>query len=324
MFARRAGVTLVLAFTLGSFASAQPRRAAPPPPTAALARLIGEYAAGTDTLVVFERGQRVFAHAGGRELALGDRQFERDAAGRGARVHVGAATYSRIAVGTDEGVVFRVTPLRPVDDLRREALTATPPSSDSARATVDLVELIRLEPGIHLDIRYAGTDNFLGVPVYSSARAFLQRPAALALVRVHRALAAHGFGLLIHDAYRPWYVTRMFWDATTGADHGFVADPATGSRHNRGAAVDLTMYQLATGKAVRMPSGYDEFSSRAQAAYAGGSALERWRRDVLRSAMEREHFRVNPVEWWHFDFDGWRDYPLINVAFERVGDGRPR
>lgn len=312
---------------LASQSGAQPSRPSqipPSPPTAAAASAIGEYASGKDTLIVFERGQRLFAHRGARDVPLQPSQLERGSSGRAVRVRLGTESFARIAVGTEEGVVFRVTPIRPLDALRREALAAIPPSSDSARAVVDLVELVTLDPGIRLDIRYASINNFLGTPVYSSARAFLQRPAALALVRAHRTLSGYGFGLLIHDAYRPWYVTRMFWDATTGADHAFVADPASGSRHNRGAAVDLTMYDLATGKAVRMPSGYDEFSSRAFAAYPGGSALERWRREVLRMAMEREHFRVNPVEWWHFDFDGWHDYPLINVAFEALGERRPR
>ena len=100
----------------------------------------------------------------------------------------------------------------------------------------------------------------MGVPLYDRAQARLQRPAAEALGRVQRALAAEGFGLLVHDAYRPWYVTRMFWDATPDSQRVFVADPATGSRHNRGAAVDLTLYDLRTGRPVTMVSGYDEFS----------------------------------------------------------------
>ena len=155
--------------------------------------------------------------------------------------------------------------------------------------------------------------------MYSSARAFLQRPAAEALGRAHRALAPYGFGLLIHDAYRPWYVTRMFWDATTGAERGFVANPATGSKHNRGAAVDLTLYELATGAAVRMTGGYDEFSERSYAQYPGGTAVQRWMRDLLRRVLEQQGFSVNPSEWWHFDYGNWRDYPLLNLPFEAIG-----
>ena len=153
----------------------------------------------------------------------------------------------------------------------------------------------------------------MGAPMYDRARARLQRPAAEALGRAQRALAADGFGLLIHDAYRPWYVTRMFWDATPDSLRVFVADPASGSRHNRGAAVDLSLYDLATGRPVTMVSGYDEFSPRAYPFYPGGTAEQRWLRARLRHAMEREGFLVYDAEWWHFDHASWRRWTIGNV-----------
>jgi D-alanyl-D-alanine dipeptidase len=212
--------------------------------------------------------------------------------------------------------VFRVTPVRPVPELREEALRASPPAETGPFRAPDLVELAPLDSTIHLDIRYASDRNFLGTPVYTEARAFLQRPAAEALLRVHRALAAEGYGLLIHDAYRPWYVTRIFWDATPADKHEFVADPLRGSKHNRGAAVDLSMYELRTGEPVTMPSTYDEFSERAYPSYTGGTADERHRRDLLRTAMEREGFSVASNEWWHFDHKDWKAYGLQNARFE--------
>ena len=219
---------------------------------------------------------------------------------------------------TSAHTTFRIVPRRPVEDLRAQALALSPPAGLMGTVAPDLVELVALDASIRLDIRYASTNNFLGTPMYSQARAFLQRPAAMALVRVHRALAREGYGLMIHDAYRPWYVTWMFWEATPDSQHTFVADPATGSRHNRGAAVDLTLYDLASGRAVRMPSGYDEFSERAYPSYRGGSESERGRRELLRRYMEAEGFAVNPTEWWHFDYSGWRDYPVLNIPFERI------
>jgi D-alanyl-D-alanine dipeptidase len=219
---------------------------------------------------------------------------------------------------TTAHATFRITPRRPVEVLRAEALTLTPPASLSGPRTPDLVELVALDASIRLDIRYASTDNFMGTAMYSQARAFLQRPAAEALVRAHRALAREGYGLLIHDAYRPWYVTWMFYEATPDSQRTFVANPATGSRHNRGAAVDLTLYDLASGRAARMPSGYDEFTDRAYADYPGGTATERARRELLRRVMEAEGFTVNSTEWWHFDYNGWREYPVLNVPFERI------
>lgn len=211
---------------------------------------------------------------------------------------------------------FRIDPVRPVADLLPIALAAKPPVEPGAFRRADLVELVALDPTIRLDIRYATSHNFLGTPLYSQARAFLQRPAAEALVRVHRALARDGYGLLVHDAYRPWYVTRLFWDATPADKHEFVADPAKGSRHNRGCAVDLTLYTLRDGRPVDMPSLYDEMSERAYPTYAGGSAALRERRDLLRRRMEAEGFSVYESEWWHFDYRDWRSYAIQNVRFE--------
>jgi D-alanyl-D-alanine dipeptidase len=214
---------------------------------------------------------------------------------------------------------FRITPVRPVEELRREALAAQPPQEKGPFRKPDLVELVKLDPTIKLDIRYATTNNFLSTPMYSQARAFMQRPAAEALVRANHELKNQGYGLLIHDAYRPWYVTKMFWDATPEDKHIFVADPKEGSKHNRGCAVDLTLYDLKTGKAVQMPSGYDEMSERAYADYKGGTAEQRERREILRRAMEKEGFTVYPQEWWHFDYKDWKDYPVMNVRFEEIG-----
>lgn len=214
------------------------------------------------------------------------------------------------------GEVFRIEPVRPVAELLPEALAATPPLETGDFHRSDLVELVRLDPTLRLDIRYAGTRNFLGVPLYGEARAFLQRPAAEALARVQHVLAAEGLGLLVFDGYRPWYVTKMFWDATPPAQHDYVADPAKGSRHNRGCAVDLTLVDLASGRELPMPSGYDEFSERAWPNYSGGTAAERANRDLLRRHMEAEGFSVYEFEWWHFDFAGWQQWPIGNVRFE--------
>ena len=98
-----------------------------------------------------------------------------------------------------------------------------------------------------------------------------------------------------------------------------VADPAKGSKHNRGSAVDLTLYDLRTGEPAVMPSLYDEFGPRASPDYAGGTAEQRRRRGLLRTGMEAQGFTVNPGEWWHFDYRDWEQYPILNVPFERLG-----
>jgi zinc D-Ala-D-Ala dipeptidase len=193
-----------------------------------------------------------------------------------------------------------------------------PPTESGQFREPDLVELVSLDPSIHLDIRYATPNNLTGRAVYPEARAFLQRPAAEAIVRVSAALKASGYGLAVFDAYRPWAITKVFWDVTPADKKKFVADPAVGSKHNRGCAVDLTLYDLKTGREVEMPSEFDEMTDRSAAAYPGGPADRRARRDVLRRAMEAEGFEVYPDEWWHFDYRDWQKYRIQNVSFADI------
>ena len=277
----------------------------PAPSPAQWRDVVGEYERGTTILFVIEDSSRLWLLDTARAM----------------RTPADAATLKlkRRSVGPEAGSnQLRVTPVRSVEVIRAEALAARPPREAPAAKTPDLVELTRLDPTITLEIRYATANNFLGTRFYDEARAFMQRPAAEAVVRANQKLRTLGYGLLIHDAYRPWYVTKMFWDATPADKHWLVANPAEGSKHNRGAAVDLTLFDLATGQPVEMPSTYDESTGRAYADYPGGTALQRWHRALLRNAMVSEGFIANPSEWWHFDYRSWRDYPIGNVAFDRI------
>ncbi len=253
-------------------------------------------------------------------LYHGDRLiFKRDAAGRCTEIIAASVPFKRRPLPR-AGETFQIPPTRPLAELLKAARTATlPEQKGPLMRKADLVDLTALDKSIKLDIRYASTNNFLGNPFYATARAFMQKPAAEALLRVHKGLAKQGYGLLIHDAYRPWYVTKTFWDATPPKFHHFVADPQQGSRHNRGCAVDLTLYDLQTGTAVPMVGGYDEFSDRSYPDYLGGTSLQRWHQELLRRAMEAEGFDVYEAEWWHFDYRDWRHYPVLNVPFEDLG-----
>jgi CubicO group peptidase (beta-lactamase class C family)/D-alanyl-D-alanine dipeptidase len=297
--------------------------------------LIGEYGSDHNTLYVLEEYGRLTAliewcfyyplkELGPDEFGFPDYGlyqdekvvFHRDERGRATRVEAAGVRFERRPVGLSER--FRIAPVKSIADLRRESLAADAPADEGEFRQPDLVEISSLDPTIRLDIRYASDDNFLGTAVYTQPRAFLQRPAAEALLRVHRQLKGHGYGLLIHDAYRPWHVTRTFWEATPRAQRMFVADPSKGSRHNRGCAVDLTLYSLADGRPAALPSAYDEFSPRAFPDYPGGTSEERWHRELLREAMESEGFSVNEFEWWHFDYRDWRHYPIMNRSFEEI------
>jgi D-alanyl-D-alanine dipeptidase len=193
-----------------------------------------------------------------------------------------------------------------------------PPKEAGTFRQPDLVEVIGLGPSIRLDIRYATRNNFLGRPVYKQARAFLQRPAAEALARVNLSLRKQGYGLVVFDGYRPWAVTKVFWDSTPEDKRAFVADPSKGSRHNRGCAVDLTMFDLKSGQQVRMPSEYDEMTERSHINYQCATKEAGRLRDTLRAAMEAEGFTVLENEWWHYDYKDWREYPILDIPFREI------
>ena len=195
--------------------------------------------------------------------------------------------------------------------------TNPPHESGNFRQT-ELVELIKLDSGFKLDIRYATNNNLAGRPVYSEARAFLQKPAAMALVKVNEQLKQLGYGLLIFDGYRPWSVTKLFWDITSEENKKFVADPKKGSKHNRGCAVDLSMYDLATGKEIEMTGVYDEMSERSYPHYTGGTEVQRKMRDLLREKMQANGFKVYEYEWWHFDYQDWPSYRITNIPFSKI------
>lgn len=288
--------------------------------------VIGQYGDKAAPLTVFERDGALFVDGRGLSAArLTPRGGARYAVvGGGDLVLESGAVLlngSRLAYhdfGAETEAAIRAAVRADPAALRQRALAATPPIETGERLPADLVDLTSVDPRIKLDIRYAGSNNFMGVPLYERAAAYMQRPAAEALGRVQKALAAKGYGLLIHDAYRPWFVTWMFWEATPPEDHAFVADPAKGSRHNRGCAVDLTLYDLKTGKPVEMPSRYDEFSGRAYADFIGGATRQRALRAVLREAMVAEGFEVYPEEWWHFDYKDWRRYGIGTRAFTEL------
>ena len=295
-------------------------------PLAADPARVGQYGEATAPLTLFEKDGGLFVDGLGRSsmrlVAEGNGRYRVDGGGdlivvkRGVRLD--GVFLRRRDFGAEVEAGIRSTVRADPETLRARALAATPPVETADRRPADLVDLATLDPAIRFDIRYAGRNNFMGLKLYERPAAYLQRPAAEALGRARKILDAKGYGLLIHDAYRPWFVTWMFWEATPPESRIFVADPAKGSRHNRGCAVDLTLYDLKTGEIVEMPSRYDEMSLRSYADFIGGTSKQRELRAMLRDAMVAEGFEVYPEEWWHFDYKDWRSYGIGTATFTEL------
>ena len=215
-----------------------------------------------------------------------------------------------------QAAVIATSGVAPSLSLRR----APVPQPDPHRAEpCALIEVRADRPWLRLDLRYAGVDNFLGRAFYPEARMFLHADAARALHRAGAWFARRGLGLHVYDGYRPWSVTREFWDASPpGWRDGYLADPAVGSNHNRGVAVDLTLFSLADGSLLPMPSEFDEFSERAHVSYAGARADQRTNQRLLEEGMREAGFCVLATEWWHFDYGDVARYPVLDAALEEV------
>lgn len=178
---------------------------------------------------------------------------------------------------------------------------------------MNLIQLPSISPNIRLDIRYATPLNFTGTAVYLSARAYLVEKTARRLHRVQIALEKKELGLKLYDAYRPLSIQKIFWNLVPNAC--YVADPAKGSRHNRGTAVDVTLVDR-NGEELPMPTPFDEFTERAHRSYPGCSPEARNNCELLEASMVAEGFLPYPEEWWHFDDPEWEEHPILDIPFE--------
>jgi len=200
-----------------------------------------------------------------------------------------------------------------------ESAATNSPKLETLTKPDDLVELVTLDQSIRLDMRYATTNNFTGRILYDQPRAFMVRVAAQALARAHKLARADGYGLMIFDAYRPWRVTKQLWDATPpGPKRNYVANPKKGSRHNRGCAVDLTLYRISDGAQIEMPSAYDDFSPKAHRNYADDTPTARRHVKLLEKYMEAADFTGLSNEWWHFDYKDWAEFPILDIPFADI------
>ncbi|MFZ2544621.1 MAG: M15 family metallopeptidase [Candidatus Saccharimonadales bacterium] len=181
-----------------------------------------------------------------------------------------------------------------------------------------LIEIKKHIPSIKVDLPYATTDNISGEILYRVAKAYLVEEVVNALIPIQNELKTHNMSLLVWDAYRPFSVSQILWNSTPKTQHQFVSNPKTGSTHNRGCAVDLTLYDISNERIIDMPSQFDDFSERAFPNYSEASKIALKNRNKLINIMEANNFTVNGYEWWHFDWNNWNSWPILDTPIEEL------
>lgn len=243
-------------------------------------------------------------------------RFERDPEGYGITCKIGGNRYSRMFFGTDRGKPFRLPQPEDWPNLRKAAAEAVMPAALAIGEQAKLVDVVKVAPGVKLDLRYAGTDNCFAAAIVDVNKAYLDQEAAAALARVQKRLADYGYGLVIWEAYRPWSVSKLAYDAFPDDKKQMLPAPEQGFSHNTGRSVDVSLYYLDSGEAVEMISDFDEPSARQYTSFGGGTELERYQRDLLQQLMSIEGFQGIDMEWWHFDYAPQVQYRHLNVALQ--------
>ncbi len=245
-------------------------------------------------------------------------KFVRDSDGYGISCRIGGHSYSRAFFGQTEGeraAAFRIPEHSQEEwaDLRNQAKQAVMPDFLQTDHVAKLVRIDNL-PGIHAENVYATADNLFAAPLYTTTDLYLAEPAALALQDVMKDLAKFGYGIIVYDAYRPWYISKLAHLALPERQKNMLEDPDTqGSAHNTGTAIDVGLYDLSTGESVSLGSGFDEPSPRQYSSYVGGTSRERKARELLRTHMILHGFAGIEMEWWHFEYKPEEKWSVQNV-----------
>lgn len=240
-------------------------------------------------------------------------RIERSREGYGVSCSVGGNRYSRRFFAGENGRPFRFAPVSDWQALKTAANAAVMPAQLGAGQQAQLVDLAQAVSELKFDLRYAQADNCFGQALTDDQRAFLDANAAQALAQAQQYLKSYGYGILVWEAYRPWSVSKLAYDALPADKKSMLPAPEIGFSHNTGRSIDVSLYLFATGENAGMISGFDEPSVRQYASFAGGTTLERYRRDLLRSAMQMAGFTASETEWWHFDYGDIKGFAHLNV-----------
>ncbi len=255
----------------------------------------------------------VFKNAGPKKDLDGNVNFERDNNGQGVTLRIDNNIFTRKFSDGENGKQLRITPAKPMAELRKLAAAAVPPKSDFTK-TADLVDLATVVPGLHYDLRYTTANNLFGVPLVLSKKAYLDKTAAQALGRVQKDLQPYGYGLVIWEAYRSWADFKLATLALGEKYKSYLPKAERGFSHNTGRALAVSLYELSTGEAVPMICDFDALSPAQYGDYPGGTELQRWQRDLLKEQMTKEGFGASNMEWWHFDFGKKTKYKILNIS----------
>lgn len=181
----------------------------------------------------------------------------------------------------------------------------------------EMVNIKKFIPSIQLDLKYATTENFMHEQLYPPLKTtFVRKPAAEKLKKIVNELKRENLNLKIFDAYRPYSVTKKMWEKVQ--DERYAADPSKGSGHNRGAAVDLTLVDLKTGKELAMGTGFDNFSDTAHPDFKALPSNVLSNRDLLEKVMQQNGFEQLSTEWWHFYLPDSRSFELLDISFKQL------
>ena len=185
-------------------------------------------------------------------------------------------------------------------------------------ARLGLIDPQKLIPDLIYDLRYATPQNFSGKRMYpkGTPSSFLRVDAANALKKAADSLRQYGYGVIIFDAYRPFGVTVRFWKLIK--DERYVANPSKGSGHNRGIALDLTLYDLKTGTELNMGTGFDNFSDTAHHSFENLPAPIARNRYLLKSIMTKAGFNALETEWWHYALPNPTAYSILDIPFKKL------
>ena len=254
---------------------------------------------------------------GGSETAV---HFDRDPDGYAITCRVGGHVYTRAFFGYTEGEREKkfAIPAHTAENwlkMSEEAKAAVLPSKLTTGKKVDLVDASTIS-GIKINSVYGSENNFFGHAIYDNTKLYVGQEVAIALGKVQQELAKQGYGLVLWDAYRPWQISKLASLALPEKSKSMLDDPdKKGSSHNTGVAVDVGLFDLASGEELEMVSAFDEPSFRQYASYVGGTTLQRYRRSALRNAMLAAGFKGIEMEWWHFELGKSEEYAHMNVSY---------